>query len=92
MINSPLIRPAISWGWHWGGLPLVSHDKGSASMIFPKEDPPLPASFAGVSTVEPKMLMRAAAGQGLVEGSLAGGCLGCHTSRLLYCKTNIHVY
>ena len=26
MVNSPLIRPAISWGgWHWG-VPLGSHD------------------------------------------------------------------
>ncbi len=27
MVNSPLIRPAISWErWHWVGSPLGSHD------------------------------------------------------------------
>ena len=26
MVNSPLIRPYFLGGWHWGGVPLGSHD------------------------------------------------------------------
>ena len=33
MVNSLLIRPAISWtGWHWGG-PFGSHDISSVDWI-----------------------------------------------------------
>ena len=33
MVNSPLIRPAISWGGSFGGGTLGSHDETSPEMI-----------------------------------------------------------
>ena len=34
MVNSPLIRPYFLGGWHWGGVPLVSHDIHTSSVPY----------------------------------------------------------
>ena len=46
MVNSPLIRPAISWGGAFGGVPLGSHDKTESGENFIRlENPPFKDVF-----------------------------------------------